>query len=130
MDTETISKPNIIECGPPQGESMFAIRKFYVDCEVEKRVYERVEIPFGVAKMIKNLQNENFKLRGELEESKNDHAKAYLRKYANEIEVYRAVLLKMVNHYVSLVNSGDAGFWDPESEEPVIAARKALGDSE
>ena len=58
------------------------------------------------------------------------HAKAYLRKYANDIEVYRAVLLRMVNHYVSLVNSGDAGFWDPESEGPVIAARKALGDSE
>jgi hypothetical protein len=31
-----------------------------------------------------------------------------------------------VAEYVALVNSGDAGFWDPETEPKVIAARAAL----
>jgi len=35
-------------------------------------------------------------------------------------------LAAITAHYVSLANSGDAGFWDPEKEEEVIAARHAL----
>lgn len=35
-------------------------------------------------------------------------------------------LQRMLDHYLRLVNSGDAGFWDPEKEGEVIAARKAL----
>lgn len=32
----------------------------------------------------------------------------------------------LLDHYVQLVNSGDAGNWDPEKEPVVIAARHAL----
>lgn len=32
----------------------------------------------------------------------------------------------MLERYVSLVNSGDAGFWDCETEPEVIAARAAI----
>lgn len=37
-----------------------------------------------------------------------------------------AALQALLRHYVSLVNSGDAGNWNPEEEEPVINARAAL----
>jgi len=40
-------------------------------------------------------------------------------------EVHRA-LEDLLEHYLSLANSGDAGFWNPEEEEQVINARKAL----
>jgi hypothetical protein len=32
----------------------------------------------------------------------------------------RAALLGLLNHYVALINSGDAGNWDPETEDVVI----------
>lgn len=32
----------------------------------------------------------------------------------------------LLNHYTELVCSGDAGFWDPEKEAEIIAARSAL----
>lgn len=41
-------------------------------------------------------------------------------------EVKKA-LRDLLEHYLALANSGDAGFWDPETEEQVINARKALG---
>jgi hypothetical protein len=37
-----------------------------------------------------------------------------------------AALETFVSKYVEMVNSGDAGFWDPETEPKVIAARAAL----
>ena len=37
-----------------------------------------------------------------------------------------AALQMMLDHYLSLANCGDCGFWDPEKEKEVIAARKAL----
>ena len=42
------------------------------------------------------------------------------------IEELEGVLRGMVDMYVALVESGDAGFWDPEKVDEVIAARKAL----
>lgn len=38
----------------------------------------------------------------------------------------KAALLGMVDMYVQLVESGDAGFWDAEKVPEVIAARAAL----
>lgn len=38
----------------------------------------------------------------------------------------RTALENLLEHYVSLAHSGDCGFWDPEKEEQVIAAREAL----
>lgn len=35
----------------------------------------------------------------------------------------------LLNKYVSLVNSGDAGFWNPEEEAEVIAARSAIASA-
>lgn len=40
--------------------------------------------------------------------------------------VRREVLEALLSHYVSLVNSGDAGNWNPETEPEVIAARAEL----
>lgn len=39
-------------------------------------------------------------------------------------------LKDMVNMYVELVNSGDAGFWDPEKVPQVIQARAAIALAE
>jgi len=35
-------------------------------------------------------------------------------------------LMVFVDDYVAMVHSGDAGFWDPEDEAKVIAARAAI----
>lgn len=35
-------------------------------------------------------------------------------------------LSDLLNHYVKLVESGDAGFWDAEQEPEVITARAAI----
>jgi DNA repair exonuclease SbcCD ATPase subunit len=42
----------------------------------------------------------------------------------------REALEKLLDHYLELANSGDAGFWDPEKELEVIGARKALSGGE
>ena len=36
----------------------------------------------------------------------------------------------MLNRYVSLVNCGDCGYWNPEEEKEVIALRQALAQPE
>lgn len=36
----------------------------------------------------------------------------------------------MTEHYAALVNSGDCGSWDPETEAEVIAARAAIAKAE
>lgn len=41
----------------------------------------------------------------------------------------REALVNLLDHYVALVNSGDAGNWNPEEELCVKAARKALSNS-
>jgi len=38
----------------------------------------------------------------------------------------RDALEALLNAYVDMANSGDCGFWDPEKEPMVIAARAAL----
>lgn len=43
-----------------------------------------------------------------------------------ELEACENALLGILNRYVDLANSGDAGFWNPEAEEVVISARRAL----
>lgn len=37
-----------------------------------------------------------------------------------------AALKALLDHYVDLVASGDAGKWDPEEEEVVLQARRVL----
>jgi hypothetical protein len=39
-------------------------------------------------------------------------------------------LTDLLNHYVALVNSGDAGSWDPEKEPVVIKARAAIAKAQ
>ncbi len=50
----------------------------------------------------------------------------YAHPPAADVAGFREALVGMVETYTSLINSGDAGHWDPEKDEPVIAARSAL----
>lgn len=43
-----------------------------------------------------------------------------------EITALRGAAEVLLNRYVGLVNSGDAGFWNPENEPEVQAVRAAL----
>ena len=45
---------------------------------------------------------------------------------STEILTLRSRLQAMLDHYLRLANSGDAGNWDPEEEDEVIRARAAL----
>lgn len=51
------------------------------------------------------------------------------RAAASRIKALEEALAALTKHYVSLVNSGDAGNWDPEKEPVVIAARSTLQGS-
>lgn len=44
---------------------------------------------------------------------------------AENVELVEA-LRAMTDHYAELINSGDAGFWNPEDEQPVIKARALI----
>lgn len=44
----------------------------------------------------------------------------------NNKDALRKALHDLVEHYVKLVRSQDAGNWDPEKEDEVIQARAAL----
>ncbi len=44
----------------------------------------------------------------------------------NNHERLVSALRKMINHYTGLVNSGDAGNWNPETEPQIIEARETL----
>ena len=46
-----------------------------------------------------------------------------------QLAIARKALEGMIDMYVALVESGDAGFWDPEKVEEVIAARSALKET-
>lgn len=41
----------------------------------------------------------------------------------------RSALQGLLDRYLTMVNSGDCGNWEPEDEAEVIAARKALKTS-
>jgi len=45
---------------------------------------------------------------------------------AATIAQLRQALTELVERYTELINSGDCGFWDPEKEHQVKAAREAL----
>jgi hypothetical protein len=51
--------------------------------------------------------------------------KANAMKKSVERMCYEA-LVALVKRYVGLVESGDAGFWDPEKEHEVIYARASI----
>lgn len=53
------------------------------------------------------------------------NARANANLIASAPDLYSA-LTALLNKYVGLVRSGDAGFWDPEAEEEVINSRDAL----
>jgi uncharacterized Zn finger protein (UPF0148 family) len=57
-----------------------------------------------------------------------DAAKAALAAIpvSGEVERFREALTALLDRYTELVNSGDAGFWDPEEEDEVKLARQAL----
>jgi hypothetical protein len=47
----------------------------------------------------------------------------------NQIERLRTALDGLLERYTGLVNCGDCGFWDPEKEDEVINARRALAET-
>lgn len=55
---------------------------------------------------------------------------ALIVKAVNERGELIAALRAITDHYVTLINSGDYGFWNPEEEAEVIAARAALAKAE
>lgn len=50
----------------------------------------------------------------------------FARGLERELSALRIASQALLDHYLELVNSGDAGTWDPETEEPVIRLRRAL----
>jgi hypothetical protein len=57
-------------------------------------------------------------------DSMNAHAGA--NRLGDQRDDARRALQGLLDHYVGLVNSGDAGNWDPETEPVVIEARRCL----
>ncbi len=55
----------------------------------------------------------------------NGQAEANARLMAASPDLYEA-LAKLTEMYVQLAGSGDCGFWNPEEDPEVIAARSAL----
>jgi hypothetical protein len=58
--------------------------------------------------------------------SGNHIAEVQLKKDLGTIHKMREALEALLKRYVQLVDSGDAGFWNPEEEDVVINARQAL----
>jgi hypothetical protein len=48
---------------------------------------------------------------------------------SDEVVRLREALAALLDRYTILVNSGDAGFWDPEEEDEVKLARQALNSA-
>ena len=62
----------------------------------------------------------------DLKQQRNMAAIQERRKYLPKLARMREALTGVLDRYVGLVNSGDAGNWDPETEDVVIKARAAL----
>ena len=62
----------------------------------------------------------------EVSESALESLKAMAQKLQEERDMLLAALKDMTERYASLVNSGDAGNWDPEDEDEVRQARFAI----
>lgn len=43
------------------------------------------------------------------------------------INVLTVALTRLLDRYVEIAESGDAGYWDPEAQPEVRLARRALG---
>lgn len=48
----------------------------------------------------------------------------------SDVKMLREALTTMTTMWCELVNSGDAGRWDPEKDSEVVASRKALAATE
>lgn len=58
-----------------------------------------------------------------------DYYKVGWRQAKDRIKELEAALRDLLNHYIALVESGDAGHWNPNEEKEVIKAKKALSSS-
>ena len=59
-------------------------------------------------------------------ETYNSDLRTKLEEVTKERDGLRVALEKMTSLYTRMVNSGDAGFWNPEKEAEVILARSVL----
>ncbi len=48
---------------------------------------------------------------------------------SSEVKQLRKSLQNLLNVYIELVKSGDAGWWDPEKDQVVVGAREALAQT-
>ncbi len=80
-----------------------------------------------------NFLSKNLEYTGQVEPPKDTDYNGI--KYIREDVVAKreAALVKalevMTEHYVQLAGCGDCGFWEPEEEDEVIEARKALDNN-
>jgi hypothetical protein len=59
-------------------------------------------------------------------EAEDEELAAFICRSVNSHGALVSALIGMVEMYADLVNSGDAGFWDPEKVDEVKQARAAL----
>lgn len=95
----------------PQGES-----------EIEK-MYEKIK-PLVVE--MKSRYPENMNIEGFEPALTSDIAEIVLKLLSAQQAENGRVLKNLLKRYVDLANSGDAGFWDCETESEVIEARRLL----
>lgn len=77
----------------------------------------------GIADLIKDAEGENVGVFSVPRVRERQRATAHLFTAAPDL---LEALERLLESYTDLVNSGDCGFWNPEEEEIIIAARAAI----
>lgn len=89
------------------------------------------EMPAKLADLCRSLEQRLSETQTKAEfwerDSMNAHTGA--NRLGDQRDNAHRALQGLVDHYTRLVNSGDAGNWDPEQEPVLVAARTSLRDS-
>jgi hypothetical protein len=86
-------------------------------------LYRRTE---QLRQRIKELEQDKKLLLSSLKQITDSHNDLN-RTLSEQISTQQKALEDMTEHYVALINSGDAGNWNPEDEDVVKKARAAMG---
>ena len=109
---------------------MSAERELALRGEIERLRKQRDDAQVRTSKWrskCRDAQAEIEQLRAALDDVEAAH-ETYCKSWdmRKQMDRMKAALGKLLDHYTTLINSGDAGFWDPEEEPEVIEARAAL----